>query len=114
MELVRLGEIVHVIERRIFAGDVRRHFVGEVEGFSEGSLRVKGYLFVYDSGASAFCRKPEMRTRLIPLDNRVIINVLPEGVEVEAVGYAHDTDGNLTLTDKKGFELDISEFSTRE
>lgn len=114
MELVKPGEVVHVIERRLFQGDVRRHFVGEIEACSGPALRVKGYLFVYDSGASAFSRKPEVRTRLMPLDNRLILNVLPEGVSVEAIGYTHDTEGNLTLTDRAGFELDVSEFSMRE
>ncbi len=63
---------------------------------------------MYDSSTSAFLRKPELRTRLIPLDNRVIINVLPEGVAFDALAYTHDTDGNLTLSDGTGFELDIS------
>ncbi len=114
MELVQLGERIHVIERRLFAGDVRRHFVGEVEARTDEALRVQGYLFVYDSGASGFVRKPELRRRLISLDNRVIINVLPESVSVDEIRYAHDADGNLTLTDGAGFELDISEFSTKE
>jgi hypothetical protein len=114
LEIVRPGEVIHVIERRIFSGDVRRHFIGEVEACADRTLRVKGYLFVYDSGASGFVRKQELRTRLIPLDNRVIINVLPEGVSLEEIRYAHDSEGNLTLTDGTDFELDISEFSTKE
>jgi hypothetical protein len=44
----------------------------------------------------------------------VIINVLPEGVSLEAIRYTHDAEGNLTLTDDAGFELDTSEFSTKE
>jgi hypothetical protein len=114
LELVHPGESVHVIERRLFSGDVRRHFVGEIEACTNGALRVTGRLFVYDSGASAFQRKAELRTRLIPLDNRVIINILPEGISLDDVCYAHDADGNLTLTDGAAFELDISEFSARE
>ena len=78
------------------------------------ALRVRGYLFVYNSGASAFLRKPEIRTRVIPLDNRVIINVLPDGVSFDSVGYAHDAEGNLTLKDGASFELDVSEFSAKE
>ena len=114
MEFARRGESVHVIERRLFSDDVRRHFIGEIEACTDRVLRVRGHLYVYDSGASAFSRKPEIRTRLIPLDNRVIINILPEGVSLEEIRYTHDTDGNLTLTDGAGFELDISEFSTKE
>jgi len=113
-QLVEPGEVIHIIERRVFPGDVRRHFVGEIEACSAVALRAKGYLFVYDSGANAFSRKTELRTRLIPLDNRVILNVLPKGVSVEAIRYSHDTEGNLTLADGAGFELDISEFSPKE
>jgi hypothetical protein len=114
LELVRPGEAIHVIERRAFSGDVRRHFIGEIEACTDRALRVKGYLFVYDSGASAFSRKPKLRTRLIPLDNRVIINVVPEDVPLEGIRYTHDAERNLTLTDGAAFELDISEFSMRE
>lgn len=114
MELARIGEAVHVIERRIFSGDVRRHFVGEIETCTDRALRVKGHLFVYDSGTNAFMRKPEFRKRIIPLDNRVIINLLPEGVALDEVRYTHDADGNLTITDGTDFELDISEFSAKE
>lgn len=113
-QLVEPGEAVHVIERRLFPGDVRRHFVGEIEACTDRALRVRGYLYVYDSGASAFSRKHELRTRLIPLDNRVIVNVLPGQVSLEEVRYTRDAEGNLTLTDGANFELDISEFSTRE
>jgi hypothetical protein len=114
LDLLRSGEMVHLIERRMFPDDVRRHFVGRIEGASDRALRLRGYLFVYDSGTSKFLRKPELRTRVVPLDNRVVINVLPEGISVEDLHYTHDVDGNLSLTDGRGFELDISEFSARE
>jgi hypothetical protein len=114
LDLARPGERVHLIERRLFPGDVRRHFVGEIEASTDRAMRVKGYLFVFDSGSSAFLKKPEVRMRLVPLDNRVIINVLPEGIAIEDVHYTHDLEGNLSITDGKGFELDISEFSAKE
>lgn len=111
---MKRGEVVHLIEKRMFPGDVRRHFVGEIEVASDRAIRLRGYLFVYDSGAGGFLRKPELRTRVVPLDNRVVINLLPEGVSVKDVHFTHDEEGNLTLTDGREFELDISEFSARE
>jgi hypothetical protein len=114
MELARPGEGVHLIEKRLFQGDVRRHFVGVIEASTDRALRVKGHLFVYDSGSSEFLKKPELRTRIVPLDNRVIVNVLPGDVAIEEIRYAHDAEGNLTITDGRGFELDISEFSPKE
>jgi hypothetical protein len=114
LDLLKNGEIVHLIEKRAFPDDVRRHFVGEIEVASDRAIRLRGYLFVYDSGASKFLRKPELRIRVVPLDNRVVINVLPEGISMEDVHYIHDADGNLSLTDGREFELDISEFSAKE
>lgn len=114
MEIARIGEAIHVIERRLFPDDVRRHFVGEVEASSDRALRVRGYLFVYDTGASEFRRKPEKRIRIIPLDNRVILNLLPAGTVIDDIRYGHDAEGNLTLLDGAHFELDVSEFSTKE
>ncbi len=114
MEVIESGELVHVIERRVFAEDVRRHFVGVVEACSDQALRLRGYLFVYDSGSGAFMRKPELRTRVLPLDNRIIINVLPDHISAESIGFSTGSDGNLELTDGADFGLDISEFSPRE
>jgi len=114
LDVVRAGEVVHVIERRVFAEDVRRHFVGVVEARSKRTLRVKGYLFVYDSSSGSFMRKPELRARLIPLDNRVIINILSHGTAAGTISYITGADGNLQLTDGADFGLDISEFSVRE
>ena len=108
------GEPVHVIERRLFMGDVRRHFIGRIDACTGQAMRVRGYLFVYDSGGAKFVRKPELRTRLIPLDNRVIINILPAAIDPEHVQYMRDSEGNLSLTDGAGFELDISEFGPAE
>ena len=114
MQSIREGECLHVIERRLFPDDVRRHFVGQVETVNERSVRLKGYLFVYESGSSTFLKKSELRTRIIGLDNRVIINVLPGDVSVQALRYSHDSEGNLCIVDGRGFELDISEFSPKE
>lgn len=114
MELVSVGEYLHVIERRAFPGDVRRHFIGVVEAASQIAIRVRGWLFVYDSGKSEFVKKPEPRTRVIPIDNQVILNILPPEVDVDAVRYFRDSDGNLSLTDSAGFELDVSEFGPKD
>lgn len=114
MDLAAPGEFVHVIERRLFQGDVRRHFIGTIEACTASALRVRGYLHVYDSGSNRFLRKPELRIRLIPLDNRVIINVLPAETRVDAVEYHHDAEGNLSITDRVSLELDISEFGASE
>jgi len=40
--ILEQGEKVHIIERRYFADDPRRHLIGKVAGCTEQSVRVKG------------------------------------------------------------------------
>jgi len=108
------GDRVHLIERRLFTGDVRRHFAGVVEAIAIGGFRVRGHLFVYDGGPGAFIKQAEPRTRIIAFDNRVIVNLLPREVDVGALQYEHDGDGVLRVTDGRGFRLELNEFSVRE
>jgi hypothetical protein len=46
------GEKVHVITRRLFDNDLRRHFVGEVKAVSDVAVRLEGYAFVLNIPAT--------------------------------------------------------------
>ena len=109
--VVSLNEKVHIISRRLFESDLRRHFTGIVEECSEAIIRVKGYAFIFDPILGDFVRREKMRTRLFGLmDAGLIINVLPETVDIENLCYTTDQNGNRIIIDKKGFKMNISEF----
>ena len=111
--LLDRGEKLHVIQRRLFDADTRRHFVGEVLAVDGPAARVEGYAFVFDTLRGGFERKPELRVRLVPLnDARLIITVLPRETEVEQCRYAVE-GGRLVLTDGKQLKLDVNEFGAR-
>ncbi len=104
------GEKVHVIERRLFEGDVRRHFVGEVQGADVTAMRVRGYVFVHDAASSTWVRGSERRTRIIPIGSSgFVVNVVPRDTAIDEVRY-EDIDGRLTVTDGGSLRLDINEF----
>lgn len=108
--LLDIGDKVHVIERRMFDGDVRRHFFGTVERVDTPAMRITGYVYIYDSNSSAYVRGKELRTRLIPLAaSGFVINVAPSETNVEDVRY-EEQGGRLTVTDGGSFSLDINEF----
>jgi hypothetical protein len=110
--LIDIGDKVHVIERRLFDGDVRRHFFGEVERVDGTAMRVTGYAFLYDVGSTRYVRSANRRTRIIPLAaSGFILNVAPGDTQVDKVRYEESPDGRLTVTDGGGFRLDINEFS---
>lgn len=111
--LVSQGEKVHVVYRRMFDGDVRRHFVGEVVDSYETTARLQGFVFVYDSIKSQFDRKPEARTTIIDLaESGHIVNVIPRSVEIDKLQYMISAQKRLVITDNQGFALDIHEFGS--
>ena len=63
------GEKVRIVFRRLFSGDVRRHFVGVVQTAFGDSVRVEGYAFVYNEGRNEYERKPELHTRIVSLSS---------------------------------------------
>lgn len=108
--VLAVGEKVHIINRRLFQDDPRRHFVGEVEAVSEGLARVRGYVFVFNSGKNEYEKRPDERVRVMSLlDAGNLTNVLPQDVRVEALHYVF-AHGRLALTDGSGYSLDINEF----
>ncbi len=109
--ILSTGDKIHVITRRLFDGDLRRHFVGEVQAATQLLARVEGYAFIFDAASVQFVRKPEKRIRIFGLDDSgLIINLLPADIDLEALAYKYNTKRELILTDGKSFNLDINEF----
>jgi hypothetical protein len=110
--LLKSGEKIHVITRRLFEGDLRRHFAGEVVAANETIVRVKGYAFVFYPGPNEYVRRPELRERIIALtDAGNVTSVLPENVNLEELVYRPSEENRLVVTDNRSFCLDINEFS---
>ena len=110
--LLKPGEKIHVITRRLFEGDVRRHFAGEIVATNEAIARVKGYTYVFYPGPNEYVRRPELRERIIALaDAGNVINVIPEDVNLEQLVYRPSEQNRLVVTDNRSFRLDINEFS---
>lgn len=66
-EVLEVGDKLHIITRRLFEADARRHFVGEVIGISGQLQEVRGYAFVFNRGTNEYKRRPELRTRIFSL-----------------------------------------------
>jgi hypothetical protein len=107
------GEKIHVIIRRLFATDLRRHFIGEIVRVSESVVKVKGIAIVRNSVTNQYEFKPDTRVRIVSLiDARNIISVIPSEAKIEDTKYVLTHEKRLVVTDGKSFTLDINEFST--
>lgn len=108
--VLKIGDKVHVMTRRQFPDDLRRHFAGTVQAVSDHLARVEGYVFVYHAGKNEYEKRGEKRSRIIALSHAGnIINVIPNDVDVDSLRYGM-VNNRLAITDGKSFALDINEF----
>jgi predicted RNA-binding protein with TRAM domain len=112
--IFKAKEKVHVIQKRAFETDVRRHFIGEVTEAGDSAIRVQGYAFIFDTSTNQYIRRPELRERVISLvDGALITNILPPNANIGKACYAMSKDDHLCVTDGETFSLDINEFGAR-
>lgn len=112
--LIRKGEKIHVIMRRAFESQVRRHFAGEVIEAEGAVVRAAGYVFIYDELKAQYIKKVQPRTTIFDLSSGgYIVNLLPEDVLIQDLQYTTVDREFQAMTDGKGFSLDINEFSVR-
>jgi hypothetical protein len=108
--MLKKGSKVHVIMRRQYEQDLRRHFIGEVIDSSEYLVVVEGYVFVFTMGVNEYLRKSDKRKRITSLiDSRNVVNILPGDVDIDKVHYCLD-DKKMIVTDGKTFRMDVHEF----
>ena len=107
---IGVGEGVHIITRRLFPDDTRRHFAGTITVASDSLIRAEGWVFVFHRGTNEFVKRSDMRTRVFSVgDSGNIVNILPAGVDPAELRYEF-SDAGLYLTDGLGFAVDINEF----
>ena len=109
-----IGEKLHVVTRRLYADDLRRHFVGEITKASADLCEVQGFAFVFNATMNRYERRPTVRTRVFSLgDPLYIVNKLPPATAIEKLEYGM-IDHRLMLVDTTstaGVSLDINEFN---
>lgn len=107
--ILEKGEKIHVIHRRYFQAEARRHFVGTVEAYENGIARVTGYVYTVDRAKFSFVKRPERRTRIVSLiSGDVFVNILPAEVDIENVVYRQENK-MVRVTDGSDWHLDLSE-----
>lgn len=106
-----MGEKLHVVERRKFEADLRRHFVGEVDYCSDYHLRATGNLYVFNGSTGLFERIEPVRTRLFANDNNIVITVLPTEFDLTTALYKR-VRNEMLFCDASGFTMELGDFGT--
>lgn len=110
--MLEQGEKVLIVHRRMFEKDSPRFFVGEVQAYEQGIVKVKGYTFVKDMFSGSMKKKSDLRTKVMSIvSGTLIVYQLPVIVLLDSVTFNRDQDGGLVLMDGEGFSMDMSEAS---
>ena len=56
--MLKQGDKLLIVHRRLFEKDTPRFFVGEVQAYDDGLAKVKGYTFVKDVFSGSMQKKP--------------------------------------------------------
>ena len=108
--MLEQGEKVLIVHRRMFEKDTPRFFIGEVQAYEQGIIKVQGYTFVKDMFSGNMSKKSDLRTKVMSIvSGTLIVYQLPVVVLLDSVNFSRDQDGGLVLTDGGGFSMDMSE-----
>lgn len=107
--IVKVGEKLHISNRRNFVGAARRTFIGEVIATQGNVVRMEGWLFIYNPDTQQYCRKDSLMTKIIGLSNGFNhITVLPSLMRIENLAY-ETRNGDLVITDGVALRFDATE-----
>ncbi len=112
MAAVHSNDRILVIDRKHFRDDVTNMFVGVVEEYEEGIVRMRGYAYhihPYEMGTE---RRAEERVRLVALSSGDVVYVLPRDLNVSQIQIRRSPK-SLVLTDGQSFTMDLTDCLAR-
>jgi hypothetical protein len=107
--LLKMGDKILVAHRRLFQKDEVRFFVGQVEDYEVGIVKVKGYTYVQDLMSGVIIKKPEERIKVLALSSgTLLVYQLPDAMALNRLEFR--TEGErLALTDGLEFTMNLAE-----
>jgi hypothetical protein len=109
--LLKEGDKILVAHRRLFEKDEVRFFVGRVDAYEAGIVKVTGHSFIRDAKGGRVIEKADARTKILSLSSGTLLAYqLPAAVQVDALTFTGQDD-RLALTDGKGFTMNLAEHS---
>ena len=107
--LIEKGEKLLVAHRRLYESDIERYFLGVVDAYDQGLVRVTGYTWQHDIVHGRLVRKEDKRCKIFSLTaGNLISYVLPAHVDTAMLRIEQHKQ-HLLLTDGNTVTLDISD-----
>jgi hypothetical protein len=107
--LLKKGDKILVAHRRLFEKDSVRFFVGHVDDYEAGIVKVKGHSSVRDGMTGLMIEKSDERTKILSIaSGTLLVHQLPDAVELD--GLRFEISGTqLLLTNGREFTMNLTE-----
>lgn len=108
--MLRAGDQLLLVHRRLFRDDTVRYFVGEVDEYDHGIVRLTGQSFVRNDYTGDFLSKKGRMSKIFSISSGTLITYLfPTRVDLNTLRFDHNSDGEVWLRDAGEFELNLTE-----
>jgi len=107
--VVNPGDTVLIVHRRLFEKDCTRFFIGIVEEYDAGLIKVTGYTYFQDMMTGHVNRKDDSRTKIVSLASGTVLVYLVKGnPQIEDLHFVH-AGSKTKLVDNAKFQMDLTE-----
>ncbi|MCC5826871.1 hypothetical protein [Alkalimonas sp.] len=107
--MLQPNTLVLISYRRLFQEDDSRFFLGKVEAYQDGIVKVCGHTILKDGVSGTMKEKSDCRTKLFSISSgTLIVYELPANLQLNDLHF-HSQGIRLTLTDHASFSMDLTE-----
>src|SRR4051812_30451811 len=107
--ILQEGDKLLVVHRRLFESDEARFFIGVVDGYESGIVKVTGFSWIREQFAGSFVEKKDPRTKIFSISSgTLMVYELPNQLDPKTARFESDHEGRLWLVDT-GFKMNLSE-----
>ena len=107
--LLKEGDKLLVAHRRLYDKDDVRFFIGRIEGYEAGVVKMKGHSYVRDGMSGQMIGKSEVRTKILSISSgTLLIYQLPDAVDLDLLRF-EIAGSALSLTSGEEFTMNLTE-----
>ena len=104
------GEKVLISHRRLFESDQPRFFVGVVDSYEDGMVKVTGYSWSREPIRGEMVRKSDRRTKIVSvLSGMVMVYELNAALELEDLRLESTGQHEVFLTNGSDFKMNLTD-----
>ena len=112
--MLESGDLLLICYRRLFSNDENRFFLGKVDDYQAGIVKITGHSFLRDSVTGKMAEKSDLATKILSISSgSLIVYQLPSTLVLADLRFEQKMM-QLILLDDHGFSLDLTEKLQRQ